>query len=268
MSVKLILVPLFLYFIYAGIFFLFQRKVIYPTSFIPVSNLPTRESSFEKYVISSGANSVEAFFFPAKGSEKRKRPLMIIAHGNASLIDFWVDLLDLPQKMGINILLVEYPGYGRSTGKPSQQSITAVFVKAYDRFLVDKRVDATRIVFLGRSLGGGVACSLARMRTPAALILCSTFTSVRSFTGQYFLPGFLASDPYDNLDFLSRYSGPLMLVHGTQDRTIPINHSEKLRETRPDAFWVTYRSDHNNTPPDWNDFWTKVGKYLKQSGIL
>jgi fermentation-respiration switch protein FrsA (DUF1100 family) len=255
------------YFLYAALFYLLQRKLIYPLSFIPESFVSTDSNKFEKHFISLDESSVEAFFFPAKNSDLQKQPLMIIAHGNASLIDYWIELLDKPLEMGINVLLVEYPGYGRSDGTPTQQSITDIFIKAYDLFAQDKRVDAQRIIYLGRSLGGGVVCSLAKQRPPAAMILSSTFTSVRSFARQYFLPGFLASDPYDNLDFIKTYNGPLMLVHGTQDRTIPFSHSQKLLESSPDAFFVSYQSDHNNTPPDWNDFWDKVHTFLLQHGL-
>ncbi len=256
------------YLLYAALFYFFQRKLIYPVSFIPELDISTNSNRFEKYFITSENYNVEAFFFPAKAGSIQKQPLMIIAHGNATLIDFWIDFLDKPVDMGINVLLVEYPGYGRSSGKPSQQLITDIFVKALDQFSKDKRVDAKRIIFFGRSLGGGVVCSLARQRIPAALILSSTFTSVSSFAGQYFLPGFLARDPYDNLGFLKKYSGPLMIIHGNNDRTIPISHSEKLLEIRPDAIFVNYHSDHNNTPPDWDDFWNKVNHFLSVNNIL
>ncbi len=268
MIIKSIVVLIFVYLIYAGIFFFLQRKLIYPTSVIPYSELQVKDGLYEKYFIQAAEGRVEALFFPAKNMEGQPQPLLIIAHGNASLIDFWTDLLDNPLEMGFNVLLVEYPGYGRSTGTPSQESITDVFIKAYDQFARDERVDKKRIVFLGRSLGGGVVCSLAKQREPAAMILSSTFSSVRSFTGQYFLPGFLARDPYDNLTVIKDYTGPLMLVHGTADKTIPIAHSKKLKSVHPHAFWLTYNTDHNNTPPNWNNFWSEVNSFLIQAGIF
>jgi pimeloyl-ACP methyl ester carboxylesterase len=268
MIIKSIVVLFFIYLIYAGIFFFLQRKLIYPTSVIPASELLTENGQYEKYFIRSGESKVEVLFFSAKDNKGQGQPLLIIAHGNASLIDYWTDLLDKPLEMGLNILLVEYPGYGRSTGTPSQQSITDVFIKAYDQFAKDERVDKNRIVFFGRSLGGGVVCSLAKHREPAALILSSTFSSIRSFTSQYFLPGFLASDPYDNLALIEEYTGPLMLVHGTADKTIPIAHSRKLKSVHPHAFWLTYNTDHNNTPPNWDNFWGEVNSFLIQAGIF
>ncbi|NOG47493.1 MAG: alpha/beta hydrolase [Calditrichaeota bacterium] len=267
MLIKIIGGFILFYCIYAVFFFFFQRKLIYPVYYIQHVTEP-QFHKFEKSRISFDENEVDAWFFPVSKSDTSKAPLIIIAHGNASLIDHWVDFLDRPNQMDVNVLLIEYPGYNRSTGYPTQQSITAVFVKAYDIFSKDKRVDRDKIIFLGRSLGGGVVCSLAKERKPAALILSSTFTSVRSFASQYFLPGFLARDPYDNLGFLENNKIPLMLVHGSRDRTIPIEHSEKLKAARPDAFFVTYESDHNNTPPDWNDFWYKVQKFLKQHRLL
>lgn len=265
---KVLLSLAFLYILYAFLFFLFQRKLIYPVSFIPDYPLNVENQSFEKHFIKHENSNVEAWYFPAINNAGGKSPLLIVAHGNATLIDYWLDFLETPLQMGLAVLLVEYPGYGRSAGSPSQKSITDVFEKAYDIFSKKAEIDSERIIYLGRSLGGGVVCSLARERMPAAIILNSTFTSVKSFAAGYGLPGFLARDPYNNDEFLKSYSGPLMLIHGRMDATIPFAHAQKLHAIRPDAHFIEYNSDHNNTPPDWDDFWKKVQGFLIQYRLI
>jgi len=104
-----------------------------------------------------------------------------LAHGNGELIDFWPNELNRFTNLGIGVLLVEYPGYGRSTGPQSQSSITEAFVTAYDTLCARADVEASKIILVGRSLGGGAVCALAAKRPAAALILMSTFTSARSF---------------------------------------------------------------------------------------
>ena len=72
------------------------------------------------------------------------------------------------------------PGYGRSAGSPSEKSITEAFLAAYDAITTRDDVDPSQVILFGRSLGGGAVCALSKYRPIKALILMSTFTSVRS----------------------------------------------------------------------------------------
>jgi pimeloyl-ACP methyl ester carboxylesterase len=104
-----------------------------------------------------------------------RRPLVIFAHGNGEVIDYWTEALDGFRERNVGVLLVEYPGYGRSGGTPSEGSIGAALVAAYDRIVTDSRVDRARIVGFGQSLGGGAICLLARRRPLAAAARHGTF---------------------------------------------------------------------------------------------
>ena len=255
------------YMLYTLFFYFRQRSLVYPVSIIG-KRLQIIDTSIEKNFITVGENSSETWFLPSLRQTTDKAPVLLIAHGNATLIDFWYSILEEPRKMGFSALLIEYPGYGDSPGSPSQKSITDIFIKAYQALLERNDIDKDKIVFLGRSLGGGVVCSLADFYEPAAVILLSTFTSVKSFAGKYFLPEFLVKDPYDNTKFLKAYKGPLMLIHGQNDQVISFDHFKKLLQIRPDAFPVVYNSDHNNTPPHWEDFWKKFNEFVVLNGIL
>jgi len=134
---------------------------------------------------------VEAWFLPAK-SEK-PAPLMIHAHGNGELIDIQTRSVDAIRAAGIAVLLVEFPGYGRSGGNPSEDTVTATWVAAYDWAKRDPRIDAARIVGYGRSLGGGAVVQLAARRPVAALVLESTFASIGEMVRAKGIPGFVSS---------------------------------------------------------------------------
>ena len=258
---------LIMYLIYAGIIFIFQRKLIYPVHNIIKPFFKT-DTSIQKNVISFADQKAETWFLPAYSAKGEKTPLLFIAHGNACLIDHWQEMLEKPRKMGFSAFLVEYPGYGRSLGKPTQQNITTAFIKAFDVIKENPEIDKTKIIFIGRSLGSGVICSLAREHEPSALILISPFTSIKAFAHKFFLPEFLVLDPYDNLSFLKNFKGPLMVVHGKSDQVIPFSHSQELLRIRPDAFFIGYDTDHNETPPDWDIFWDNVYDFLKRKGVL
>ena len=181
---------------------------------------------------------------------------MIIAHGNADFIDRWVDIAGLLSKKRIGVLLVEYPGYGRSTGNPSQNSITEVFIRAYDYIIENPEIDTDRIILLGQSVGGGAVCALAKERYSAGLILISSFTSVGVFAKDFLLPAFLVKDPFDNLSVISEYKGPVLLIHGENDDLVSYEESEKLLNASINGKFIGVKGDHNlplNRITFWND---------------
>ncbi len=170
--------------------------------------------------------------------------------------------------MGIGLLLVEYPGYGRSTGTPSQQSITNTFVAAYDALVSRKDVDPSRVVLFGRSVGGGAVCSLAMQRPSAALVLMSIFTSIQSMASKFLAPKFLVRDPFNNLEVIKGYKGPVLVIHGRYDSIIPYDHAIHLHRAAKKSRLITYESGHNDCPPDWNQFWKDIKLFLTDNGII
>jgi fermentation-respiration switch protein FrsA (DUF1100 family) len=193
---------------------------------------------------------------------------VIFGHGNGEKIDFWPEELEGFTRLGIALLLVEYPGYGSSAGSPSQDSITQTFVAAYDDLVSRKDIDSSRIIFFGRSLGGGAVCALAQRRSSAALILMSTFTSVRSFAKQFLVPSFLVRDPFDNLAVIKNYPGPVLILHGRRDEVIPFTHGQKLYKSVQNGKMIAYEAGHNDCPPDWNVFWRDMADFLRDRGII
>jgi len=266
---------LLLYLSYCTLLFFLQRHMLFPRDLIQVpSSSQISIQGLEKLRIPAKQGNVEAWFikpeFKKIDLEQQNKPLpaLIFAHGNAEIIDFWVDEFKNITDMGIGILLVEYPGYGRSAGNPSQESITRVFIDAYDMLVSRSDVDPDRIILMGRSLGGGAVCQLAANRPCAALILMSTFTSARSFTKRYLVPGFLMRDPFDNLEVIKNYANPVLVIHGKKDEVIPFAHGEKLAKAAPNSTMIEYICGHNDCPPDWKIFRSDVKKFLSNAKII
>jgi hypothetical protein len=141
-------------------------------------------------------------------------------------------------------------------------------VAAYDALVARKDVDPSRIVLFGRSLGGGAVCALAAKRPSAALILLSTFTSVQSLASHFLVPGFLVLDPFDNLALVGSYSGPVLVVHGSNDNLIPYDHGTALYRAAQRGKMLTYDCRHNDCPPSWDAFWQDVESFLLGAGII
>jgi len=267
---KYILWPLCIYLAYCGLLFLLQRHIMFPRGMIPqpapsAQNLP----GLEKIWLETGSGKVESWLLPpAYTGNPKPAPVVIFGHGNGELIDFWpVEFKGFAQ-LGVALLLVEYPGYGRSAGSPSQASITEAFVAAYDALASRPDIDSSRIVLMGRSLGGGAVCALSIERPSAALILMSTFTSARSFAKRYLAPSFLVRDPFDNLAAVERYQGPVLVMHGRQDTLIPFSHGQTLHQAARRGKLISYDAGHNDCPPDWNVFWQDIEAFLRSNGII
>lgn len=260
----------FFYLAYCGLLFLIQRQVIFPRYMISgASEERIAIANLEQNWLHTSFGKVETWYLPPDGDAPRVQvPVIIFAHGNAELIDTALPEFRSITHLGIGLLLVEYPGYGRSEGAPSQTRITEVFIRAYDHLVQRKDVDATRIILWGRSLGGGAVCQLAIRRPSAAMILMSTFTSVRSFAKRYLVPGFLVRDPFDNLQALRSYSGPVLIIHGKTDEIIPCTHGRALYKAAANAKLITYPCGHNDCPPDGDILRRDVAAFLRESKII
>ena len=251
---------------YCGLLFALQRSLVFPgAGRRSPSSLEQQLPNRQVIWIETSFGRVESWYFPLR-DRRTPAPAVIIAHGNAEtvpdLAPFFLPFNDL----GLAILLVEYPGYGRSGGSPSQETVTETFVAAHDSLATRPEIDAARISACGRSLGGGAVCALAEKRPLTSLILLSTFTSLRTMSRRFLAPGFLVRDPFDNLSVVRSFTGPVLVVHGSEDGLIPHDHGERLAAAAPRGRLVTYLCGHNDCPPDWGVFWREVAGFLGRGG--
>lgn len=214
-----------------------------------------------------GQDRVEAWFLAPLDdapTPSRAAPTLIFFHGNGELIDFWPEEFESPRRRGWAVLLVEYPGYGRSGGRPSESSIVATALAAHDALAGRDDVDARRLVAYGRSLGGGAAAALAARRpTVAALILESSFTGVASLARRFLVPTALVRDRFDNLSAVRAWDGPLLIVHGERDRIVPPSHARALHAAAPRSELVLLPHGHNDMPRAW----PAILDFLERAGV-
>ena len=227
-----------------------QAQLVFP--FIPESaQIPDawKKTGADVIKLDVDGDRVEAWFLPAR--TPGAAPLIMNTHGNGELIDQWAERVGPLRDAGYGVLLVEYPGYGRSEGSPSEKSITGTMLAAYDWAVKDPRVDARRIVAHGRSMGGGAAAQLAKRRPLAALVLESTYTSLAALVRAKGVPDFLVRDRLDSLEALQDYRGPVLVLHGDQDGLIPPAHGKALATALPRSQLVIQHCGHNDCPSQW-----------------
>lgn len=146
-------------------------------------------------------------------------------HGNAEDLGDLEPFLREIHRQGFAVFAVDYPGYGLSTGTPSESSIFET-TNAASRYLQDTlRVPLARTIVYGRSLGGGPAVELASREPVAGLVLQSAFTSAyRVMTRWPLLP----FDKFENLRKLPRVACPVLVMHGRRDEVVAFSHGEAL----------------------------------------
>jgi uncharacterized protein len=233
-----------LYVVAAGALFLLQRSLIFPGRAVVVGERPTTPG-LQIIALQTPSGPGEAWLLPRlSGSAAERGPALIFAHGNGEVIDWWTQGLDDLRRWGLDVMLVEYPGYGHVAGTPSERGIGEAMAAAYDALALGPDVDAQRIVGYGQSLGGGAICTLARQRHLAALILHSTFRSLPAMAAHLFMPAFLLSDRFDNAAVVAAYDGPLLVLHGRGDTLIPVDNGVALAAASPRSTVHLYDCGH------------------------
>lgn len=253
-----------IYVAYCALLFVFQRQMLFPRYMaVTRADMPGKFPQLESIWLELPGMRVEAWFLPAHAQD-RPAPALILTHGNAETIDFLPEEFHPFADRGVALMLVEFPGYGRSEGAPSQPAITATMQRAYDVLAARPDVDADRIILMGRSLGAGATCQLATRRPSRALILISPFTSVAAFAPRYGVPPFLVKDPFDNLAVIRSYPKPVLIFHGTRDDIIPFKHGQALAAAAADGKLVSFASGHNDLPTDDSRFWQEIDAFFRQ----
>jgi len=258
-----------LYAVFLCALYFTQGSIIYPGVKNRVDPVPPQTQGSEVLKISTSEGNVEALFLPATaGADAISKPVVIFGHGNGEVIDYWITAFHGFRERGIGVLLVEYPGYGRSTGSPSELSIRATMDAAYDRIAADPRVDRARIFGFGQSIGGGAICLLAKDRALRALILQSTFPSLDIFAADYWAPPFLLHDHFDNLSAVRHFQGPVLVIHGRDDRLIPWKQGQRLAYASARSTFKLYNCGHGCWDPEHLPFWRDAMPFLVEAGIL
>jgi fermentation-respiration switch protein FrsA (DUF1100 family) len=189
---------------------------------------------------------LHAWFIPAENP----RATVLFCHGNAGNISHRLDSIRLLHSLGLQVLIFDYRGYGKSEGRPSEKGTYRDVDAAWHYLREVRGLTEAGIIIFGRSLGAAVAADLASRARPAAVILESAFTSVPDMAAEFYpwLPVRLLSRyRYDNLGKVARIARPLLLVHSRQDEIIPFAHGERLfgRAREPKQF-LELTGGHND----------------------
>ena len=194
-------------------------------------------------------------------------------HGNGGNIGYRVEELALVHaRLGVNVFIFDYRGYGKSEGSPSERGIyrdaRAALAYLQTRPEFASETGPGQIVYFGRSLGAAVAIELAADQPPAGLVLVAPFASLGEMAriAYPFLPlKWLLGNRYNSEARISQLHQPVLIMHGDQDEIVPLSQSEKLLKAAnpPKSFQVLPGAGHNDTySAAGNIYWDTLSEFL------
>jgi pimeloyl-ACP methyl ester carboxylesterase len=170
-------------------------------------------------------------------------------HGNASNITSRYDVIRNLMALPVAVFIIDYRGYGRSEGSPSEQGLYNDSRAAWDYLTNTRSIPARNIVIFGDSLGGAVAIDLAAKVDPAGLIVQSAFTSISDMAGEVmpFVPRFILRTKMDSINKIGRVHCPKLFIHSPNDEMVPYRFGRKLFDaaSEPKQFYEVAGASHN-----------------------
>lgn len=239
-----------------GAFFMDRRFIFYPDPVL-VASPDAYDLPFEDMTLTTADGlKVHGWFVPAPSPQTPSGAppfTIIMLHGNAGNISHRIDWAKLYRdRLGVNVFLLDYRGYGRSEGEPSEKGTYLDGEATMEGVAARDDVDAERIVLAGHSLGSAVATEVALRQQPAGLVLESPFASVAAMAKEVlpFIPlGIFLSTRYETEEKVENLKCPLLVMHGEHDEIIPFRQGVRVYEAaaEPKTFFRIRNAGHNDT---------------------
>ncbi len=194
--------------------------------------------------------------------------ILIFLHGNAGNISGRLEKIKLFHRMGLSVLIVDYRGYGKSEGKPSEAGMYKDAEAVYEYVIQHKDVSHENIIVYGASLGGAVAVDLASKHKVSHLIVDSSFTNAVDMAKRIFpfAPSFLIKTKLDSLNKIKKVDASKLFIHSREDEIVPFILGQKLYEAAPSPKeFLEIKGGHNDGHIyDGNKFAEGIRNFLKQ----
>lgn len=247
-----------------GVLAFFENQLVYHP--IPAAKgwMPPPIDDIQEVVLDSAdGNRIGAWWLPCPGSDRS----LLYLHGNAgNLSHRGSSVVKMRTLLNAGILIVDYPGYGKSTGRPSESGCYHAADAGY-HFLVDQQKRSPEsLILYGGSLGGAVAIDLASRKPHHGLVVVKSFTSAPDVGGKWFpwIPvRWIMRNQFRSIDKIGQIKSPVFIAHGDRDSIVPYEHGRILFEaaSEPKAFIDLNGQDHNDPLP--KSFFDDLSRFLE-----
>ena len=261
---KIILLVLLAVYVLSGVgLYFIQEKFIFMDESLPQDYQFEFITPFEEVRISAqDAASLHALHF----KHESPKGLILYYHGNAQSLRRWGKVVQYHYDLGYDVLVMDYRGYGKSTGKRSQQNLLSDALIWYDHAAQSYADD--QITVYGRSLGTGIASYVASQRTPLRLMLETPYHDFKALAQRYypiFPVGWALRFNFKSYEYIQGVSCPIYIYHGTEDEVVPYSHGLKLyEEIQPgQAEMVTIPEGEHKNLVEFKEFRNAVEEVLE-----
>lgn len=263
-TIKIIILFFVAVYIITGIgFYFFQERLIFRIEKLPRDFKYTFKLPFEEHFLEmkDGAE-INVLHFKKENS----KGLILYFHGNSGSLERWGKLINPLVEKNYEVLIMDYRGYGKSTGKNGPRKMLSDSEEVYDFAL--KLADEKDMILYGRSLGSAFASHLAGEKNPKMVILETPFYSLRDVV-KYVAPLYpsrmLLKYRFNNKIALEKAKCPIYIFHGTDDLVVPYASAEKLYKSLNSnrvQFTVIESGGHNNLE-DYELFVSQLDQILE-----
>ena len=248
-----------------GLLYFFQDALI----FFPQPTPPDNRAQFKSHaysVVHSGTH-LKGWF--VRGAISAEKPLLVYYGGNAEEVS--ANLGDFGRYQAGAFLFMNYRGYGDSDGKPSQEALCQDALHILDHVALHEKISWDHIVLMGRSLGSGVAVSVASQRRVRGVILVTPFDSLLNVARHHypFFPvGLLLKHPFDSLSLAPAIQIPALFLIAARDEVIPPKYASRLAEAwgGPRRTVFIEGAGHNDIQLE-GGYWQAVNRFLAHPPI-
>ncbi|MBT8100836.1 MAG: lysophospholipase [Gammaproteobacteria bacterium] len=222
-----------------------QESIIFPGTGLQPDHQFVFDLPFDEVTIPVDGAEINALHF----QQANPRGLIFFLHGNAGNLDSWTSNVDYYRRVNYDLFILDYRGYGKSTGSIDSEQQLHEDVRAAWNSIAPSYAQKPVVIY-GRSLGAALAARLAADVNPELLILVTPFRSMNAMAQLHypFAPEWLVRYPLRTDELIADIQSRTVLVHGDQDRVIPLDHSYELLDlaTAPTTLLVIEGADHNN----------------------
>lgn len=223
-----------------------KRGIYFPTKEIEFTPSDINLRYEDIYFMTKDKVELNGWFIPAINP----RATLLYCHGNAGNISHRLQILEIFNKLNLNVFIFDYRGYGKSKGKPSEEGLYSDADAAYEELRTRDDVRKDKIIVYGKSIGANVGIDLASKREVACLIAQGGFSSGYDMGKRIFpflpLVRWIISVKFDAVEKIKNIKVPKLIIHSVDDELIPFELGRKIFEAAPEPKeFYQMRGSHN-----------------------
>jgi uncharacterized protein len=255
------LVLLLVIYVAGGVVLYFiQEKILFHPKPLPKEHRFSFDEPFEEINISAGENNISIVKFKPKSNRKG---IVLYYHGNMENVEHYKKYPAFFLRNNYEIWMIDYPGFGKTTGKRTEAIIYEQALLMYNLAL--KEITSDSIIIYGKSIGTGIASYVASNKNCIQLILETPYYRIPSLAEHYF-PFYpvrmMIKYSFPNHEYLRKVTAPVTILHGTKDEVVPYKQSKLLKKENPKIELIAIPDGKHNNLSEFDLFQKKIDSLL------